>query len=86
MMRVAMNALLILLWVVWAWFFFGVAQLAMAWTGSFIPDSPIDKSGHDLIGWLWAVALLYGTPVLLTFLTWRPLRRRRSPKNSGDTK
>ena len=84
MMRYFIFLLLTLLWGLWLYFFIAVANFAYAFTHdvseAVLPGSPIGLDLNESVDWAAAVALLWGTPVLLAVLTWRALRhRRRNP-------
>jgi hypothetical protein len=66
--------LLTVLWALWVYFFIGVSMFAYAFThsisGAVLPGSPIGLDRRETAEWVEAVALVYGTPLVLTALTW----------------
>jgi hypothetical protein len=82
MKRILTLLLLAFLWGLWLYLFVGAARFAYAFTHNIpeavLPGSPAGLDLSDSIEWTKAVALLWGTPILLGILTWRSLRRGHS--------
>jgi hypothetical protein len=81
MIRLVGPLLLALLWAAWLLFSVESAQFAYAFTHSIwsvLPGSPASLNPKETVDWAGAVALLWGTPLVLGVLTWLSVRRWRS--------